>query len=177
MEGFLPFSRATIMLDVVALAMFAVIPVMLWAIYLVKYRKNYQLHKRVQLWLGGVLFVTVLLFELDIRINGWRQHATVSPHYDGMLFPILYIHLFFAISTSLLWIYTIIAAWRKFPKPASPNGYSRIHKPVAKTAAVFMCMTAITGWTFYYMAFVAGPQDVATPPAATAAGQMTDASD
>ena len=46
-DGFLG-TRASFMLDVVALAMAVLLPVLGWSIYLVKYRQKYALHKRVQ---------------------------------------------------------------------------------------------------------------------------------
>ena len=45
-DGFLP-TRASIMLDVVFVAMALVIPLMLYAIYLVKYRRAYELHRKI----------------------------------------------------------------------------------------------------------------------------------
>ena len=53
-DGFLG-TRASFMLDFVFLAMFAVIPIMGWSIYQVKFRRRYQLHKWVQVALGIVL--------------------------------------------------------------------------------------------------------------------------
>ena len=47
------------MLDVVFLAMFVVVPVMLYSIYLVRYRRRYRLHKRLQLGLGLILLMAV----------------------------------------------------------------------------------------------------------------------
>lgn len=143
------------MLDVVASAMFIVVPVMLWSIWLVRNRRNYVLHKRVQLSLGGLLLVAVVLFEIDMRMNGWRHLAEPSPFYETWLFPVLYVHLFIAISTTLLWVITIVGALMKFPNPVRPTGYSVWHKRFAKPAAAGMCCTAVTGWTFYIMAFVA----------------------
>ena len=55
------------MLDLVFLAMFAVLPVLGWSIAQVKYHRRYLLHKRVQLTLGAVLLVTVSAFEIDMR--------------------------------------------------------------------------------------------------------------
>ena len=154
-DGFLPFSRASFMLDIVALAMLVVVPTMLLSIYQVKYRRRYALHKRMQLTLGALLLVAVGLFELDIRINGWRHLAEASPYYETWLNPVLYVHLFFAISTTILWIYTIVGALRHFAKDPVPNAYSAQHRRVARLAALTMCCTAVTGWTFYWMAFVA----------------------
>ena len=77
-DGFLPW-RASIMLDVVFLAMFLVIPVMGWSIYQVKYRQKYDLHKKVQLSLGLVLLITVGLFEVDMQIfTDWGERADPS---------------------------------------------------------------------------------------------------
>ncbi|MFO0947844.1 MAG: DUF420 domain-containing protein [Planctomycetota bacterium] len=156
MPGFLPYSRASFMLDFVAVAMFLILPILTFSIYLVKSRKNYRLHKQLQVFLGALLLVAVALFELDIRIHGWRHLAEPSPYYHTALFPVLYVHLFFAVSTSLLWVVTIVHALRVIPSPPAPGPWSKAHKRLAIPAALTMYTTAITGWTFYYMAFVAG---------------------
>ena len=155
LPGFLPFSRASLAVDVVALTTLAVVPLLAWSIYLVKYEKNYALHRKIQLTLAGLVLGAVVLFELEVRIYGWRQFAEPSPFYDTILFPVLYVHLFFAISTPLLWIYTILGAVRRFPKPPRPNEYSPRHRRVARLAAAGMLCTAFTSWIFYYLAFVA----------------------
>ena len=85
--------------------------------------------------LGVVLLVVVVLFEVDVRVYGWRQFAEASAYYDSWVFPSLYIHLVFAISTTFLWIYVIVAALRQFDSPPKPNAYSRRHKWIAKIAA------------------------------------------
>ena len=158
-DGFLPW-RASLMLDVVFLAMFAVVPAMAVSIYLVKYHGKFTLHKRIQVTLGIVLLLTVATFEIDMRINGWRPRAEASPYYaevwtEGWVNRWLMIHLVFAVSTALLWIYVIVQALRKFPNPPAPCAYSPTHKRWARLAAADITMTALTGWTFYYLAFVA----------------------
>lgn len=154
MPGFLPYSRASFMLDFVAIAMFLILPILSYSLYLVKVRKDYRTHKKLQIFLGLLLLVAVVLFEVDIRIYGWRHLAEPSPYYSTSLFPVLYIHLFFACSTSVLWIVTILLALRKFPRPPVPSHHSDWHKRLAWPAAITMYITAITGWTFYWMAFV-----------------------
>lgn len=149
-----PFSRATVMLDAVAAAMIVFLPALGWGIHLARSRKRYAQHKTVQLSLTVLLLVTVTLFELDLRRNDWRQRASASPYYNTVLFPVLYVHLVFAVSTAILWIYTIVAALRGFARPPLPGGYSSRHKFVARLAAVDMCCTTISGWVFYVMAFV-----------------------
>ena len=47
-NGFIPNSRGSLMLDVVFLAMFVVLPVLAVSIWLVKKRGKYQLHKTLQ---------------------------------------------------------------------------------------------------------------------------------
>jgi uncharacterized membrane protein YozB (DUF420 family) len=155
LHGFLG-TRGSFMLDVVFLAMFAVVPAMAVSIYLVKIRRRYTLHKWLQVTLGAILLTAVLAFEVDMRIHGWRARAEPSPYYisklvDGML----YVHLFFAVPTVLVWGYVIIDALRKFPRPPFPGPHSRRHKFWGWFAAVEMTMTAVTGWIFYWMAFVA----------------------
>jgi uncharacterized membrane protein YozB (DUF420 family) len=158
-EGFLG-TRASLMLDVVFLAMFAVLPAMGVSIYLVKFRRQYALHKTLQLVIGVILAIAVTVFEIDIRIHDWRPRAEASPYYDanplrGLVNWSLWIHLCFAVSTVVLWIFVVVQALRKFPRPPMPNAYSRRHIFWARLAALDMVMTSVTGWVFYCIAFVA----------------------
>jgi uncharacterized membrane protein YozB (DUF420 family) len=153
-------TRASLMLDVVALAMVAVVPVLAFSVYQVRYQRNYVLHKRIQLALGAVLLVAVTLFEVDIRMYGWRHRAAASAFAgtDGStnwVMLSLWIHLFFAISTTLLWIVVITRALANFPSPPEPGPHSPWHLKWARIAAIDMTCTAVTGWVFYYLAFVA----------------------
>ncbi len=153
-DGFLG-TRASIMLDVVFAAMFVIVAAMVWAIQLAK-QGNYTLHKQVQLTLGIVLLVAVVLFEVDMRfLTDWRIRAEPSPYYHSWVFPSLYVHLACAIPAALLWIYVITAALRQFGSPPKPGPHSRTHMTFAKLAALEMFLTAVTGWIFYYLAFVA----------------------
>jgi putative membrane protein len=152
-DGFLG-TRASFMLDFVFLAMFGVIPIMGWSIYQVKFNRRYQLHKTVQLILGVVLLVAVTLFEVDMRLYGWTDRAAPgSGKPSAAVWTTLYIHLFFAITTAALWIFVIVQALRKIPKPPGPCEYSSRHLFWGKLAAVDMFMTALTGWVFYLLAF------------------------
>jgi uncharacterized membrane protein YozB (DUF420 family) len=160
-SGFVPGSRGSLMLDVVFAAMFVVVPLLAASIYLVKYRHQFSLHKKLQLTMAAVLFVAVLLFELDIRLNGWEERAGPSPYFDpankwncpaGIS---LIIHLSFAVPTLVLWVMVVVQALRKFSKPPMPGPHSPWHARWGMVAAVGMLLTAITGWIFYWLAFVA----------------------
>ena len=148
------------MLDLVFLTMFAVLPVMAWSIWQVRYGRRFDLHRRVQLSIGAVLGLAVLAFEVDIRLHGWRKRAVASRYWrDGRLNDAidwsLLIHLMCAIPTAFLWTFVIVQALRHFPRPTGPNAYSARHRRWARIAAIEMALTAATGWLFYYLAFVA----------------------
>jgi putative membrane protein len=159
MDGFLG-TRASLMLDVVALAMVALVPVLTFSIYQVKFRRKYALHKAIQLTLGAVLLVAVTLFEIDIRLHGWRHRAAASPYssHEGStdwVMLVLSIHLFFAVTSAVLWVLVIYRALRNFPNPPQPGPHSAWHRRWAMIAAIDMTCTAVTGWVFYWLAFVA----------------------
>jgi putative membrane protein len=154
-DGFLR-TRAPLMIDVVCLAMIGVVLVLAWSVYQVKVRHRYQLHKWTQITLGAVLLVVVILFEVDIRLHGWEERAanTIGGRPAPIVFNALYVHLVFAISTVILWPITIGLAVTNFSDPTHPGPHSRVHIPLARTAAADMVLTALTGWIFYWLAFV-----------------------
>ncbi|MCH2116077.1 MAG: DUF420 domain-containing protein [Pirellulales bacterium] len=154
-DGFLG-TRASLMLDVVFVAMIAVTSVMIWSIYQVRRRRKFLLHKRVQLVLAGALVIVVSAFEIDIRLYGWQDRAAGAPGgpVDPWVWRALYTHLFFAITTTLLWPWVIYRAWKLFPKPPRPGDHSSSHIFWARLAALDMLLTALTGWIFYGLAFV-----------------------
>lgn len=158
-HGFLP-TRGTLMLDFVFVAMIAIIPVLAWSIYLARYRRQYELHKRVQVALALVLLVAVALFEIDVRFfTDWEALAAASPYFQPdawcTVWYALVVHLCFAVPTPFIWAFVIVQALRRFPQPAAPSAYSRLHLFRARVAAIGMVMTAVTGWVFYWLAFVA----------------------
>ena len=154
-DGFLG-TRATFMLDVLVLAMAVVVVVLAWSIYQVKYRRRYQLHKWVQVGLGVVLLAAVIVFEVDVRLHGWEERAAgqLGGHAPAHVWVALAIHLVFAVTATVLWPVVIIQAMRNFPNPPAPGPHSQFHLRWARIAAIDMFITAFTGWTFYYLAFV-----------------------
>jgi hypothetical protein len=162
LDGFVPGSRGSLMLDVVFLAMFLVVPLLVASIWIVKYRRHYVLHKRLQLALAGLLLVAVTLFEIDLQLfTKWEDRAVGSPYFDpankwGCLAGLsLIVHLTFAVPTLLLWIVVVTRALRKFDRPPRPGPHSRWHSFWGFVAAGGMVMTGLTGWFFYWLAFVA----------------------
>lgn len=149
-------SRASLMLDVVFLAMLLVVPTLAYSIQLAK-RGRYTAHKTLQVVLASVLLVAVTAFEVDMRFfTDWRVLAEPSPYYaSGAVWTSLLIHLAFAVPTLVLWIIVTVGALRKFDDPARPGPHSRFHRRWGMAAGYGMFLTAATGWVFYYLAFVA----------------------
>jgi hypothetical protein len=167
LSGFLPFSRASLMLDIVFLAMFVIVPLLLTSIHLARHRLQYTLHKRLQLAMAGVLLFAVGMFEIDMQLfTDWESLAADSPYFDpankwGSPVGIgLLIHLSFAVPTLVLWVLVVVQALRKFPSPPVPAAHSRWHRRFGWLAAAGMLLTAATGWAFYWLAFVAAKSEL-----------------
>jgi uncharacterized membrane protein YozB (DUF420 family) len=153
-DGFLG-TRASLMLDLIVVAIGGVLVILGWSVYEVKYRRRYELHKRVQIILAVVLLLAVTAFEIDIRLHGWEDRAAgqIGGSASTVVRNVLLVHLFFAITTVILWPVVIIRALRHFPHPPAPAAHSRWHIFWARLAALDMLGTAVTGWLFYWMAF------------------------
>ena len=60
-NGFLGY-QTTFMLDFVVCALVLIVPLLLWSLWLVKFRRRYVVHKRLQITLGIVLLIAVTAF-------------------------------------------------------------------------------------------------------------------
>lgn len=171
-------TRATFMLDVIFAAMFLVLPILSWSIWLVRVKKNYTLHKRVQLGLFAALLLSVTLFEIDVRfVSGWRERAEPSPYYaslttdgpfwdaiclrvlqfnsvPGLVSRALAIHLVFSITTLLLWTNVVINALKRSAAQPLPNMSGSSHRFWGWLTVCDTALTAVTGAIFYWLAFV-----------------------
>ena len=155
-DGFLGTS-ASLMLDVVVCSLILVVPTLAFSIYLVRYRRNYAWHKRIQIALGAVLLVVVALFEIDMRMQGgfWAMTED-SPYYESKFLPMLLgVHLVFSVSTVLIWAWTLFTAIRRFPTPVGPGEFSPVHRALAWIAVLDMVATVVTGLLVYYYGFIA----------------------
>jgi len=158
--GFLPW-RGPFMIDVIVVAMVLVLIALAWSLFSVKYRQRYHRHKVIQLCLAGGLLILLLLFEIDIQfVENWKERAGASPYYDaatgsGLVIYALWIHLLFATTTLALWLLVILRALNHFPNPPRPNRHSAYHSRWGMVAAIDMVLTAVSGWAFYFFAFVA----------------------
>jgi hypothetical protein len=159
-HGFLGYN-ATFMLDLVVCALVFVVPVLAVSLYLVTVRRNYIWHRRLQLFLAGVLLLTVAAFEVDLQVihHGWQNivrqsRPEISVSDFDFVRTVLHIHLVFAISTPLLWAVTISLALRSFGNPPAPSTHSPLHGWLGWISAIDLAMTSATGLLFYYFTFV-----------------------
>jgi hypothetical protein len=143
------------MMDVVALAILLVIPALAASVWLARVKRNYLRHKQVQLALSLALAVVLGLFEAEVRRHPWTDAAAASPFYATWLFPVFYVHLTVAVTTTALWVLALATALARIPKPPRPGPFSRVHRRLGQAAAIGLAATAVTGWTFFWVAFLA----------------------
>lgn len=156
LPGFLP-ARGSFMLDLVCVAMIAVTVLMLLSVALARFAKQYRWHRSMQLTLAIVLLLAVVAFEIDVRFfTDWRKLAEPSPYYASSLVDrLLALHLCFAIPTPFLWGYVVYGAMKHFRDVRPSPSYSSHHRWWGRLATAAMFLTALTGWMFYWTAFVA----------------------
>jgi hypothetical protein len=161
-HGFLG-NDASFMLDFVVCALVLLVPLLVFSLYTVKVRRNFDLHRKLQATLAAILLVAVVAFEVDMRWHGgWKrivnkdsQHPRLAEEELARVEKVLFVHLVFAISTPFLWGTTLVLAWKRFPRPPLPGAHSRLHKSLGWASAADLTLTSVTGLWFYYVAFAA----------------------
>ncbi len=159
--GFLGYPT-TFMLDFVVCALIVIVPLLLWSLWLVRFRRNYSAHKRLQIALGVILLAAVTAFEVDMRLHGGWENILAQQQLPEAAFkakisevrPWLYLHLMFAVSTPFLWATTITLALRRFGAKPIPGTHSRLHKLLGWASTIDITLTSVTGLWFYYAAFI-----------------------
>ena len=154
-DGFLGTS-GSLGMDVVVVGLLAVLPLLAWSIHVVRTRRDYATHKLLQLTIAVALLVCIVIFEIDIRlVSDWKVRARPSPWWPGGVLTMLGVHLIFAVSTLVLWVWTVWDALVKFPSPPVPGGHGGRHRVMGRLAAIDLVLTTITGLLFYWLAFIA----------------------
>ena len=152
-KGFLG-TRADLLMDIVIVALVAVVPIVLYNWRLAR-TKQFSRHKAMQIALIIVLGAVVGVFEYDLSSQGGIFKATAASSLAGtptLNFWIRF-HSFFAESTVLIWLVLITVSLIKFPKPPAPNAFSGIHRFWGRIGMVWMLATGITAIPVYYFGF------------------------
>ncbi|HWL09539.1 MAG TPA: DUF420 domain-containing protein, partial [Planctomicrobium sp.] len=132
-HGFLGHD-ASFMLDFVVTALIVLVPIQLYSLYLVKFRRNFLWHRNLQVALGLTLLVAVTAFEVDMQLihGGWMNVVNKDPDVPRLtsekiahVQQVLRIHLLFAITTPLLWGITLFLALRNYRAPKFVGPHSR----------------------------------------------------
>jgi len=148
MQGFLG-TRSDFIVDAV-MVYFAVLPfLMLYSFHLVS-KQKVLLHRNLQIFLLLLTTISVISLELDIRLGELNAKAYLSSYYDSLTLKYtFFVHLFFAISSFLLW------AWMVFKYSNFSLNKIKSTKHILFGKIVFwgMVLTVITGWLIYMMVF------------------------
>lgn len=155
--GFLG-TRASLLADIAYIIMLLLIPAISWSLELLVLRKNYLLHKKVQLFLTGAFLVATALFCVDFFVYGW-EHRTAEP--EGMIPRITYmtltIHLVFWAVTALIWMLLLVQSLRKIPNPPEPCDFGPTYIYWLIMLILQLFLATLTGWEFYMLAYCFGP--------------------
>jgi len=147
MEGFLG-TRADFIIDLVMVTS-ALLPFLLLAAILLARKEKYDLHKWSQITLFTTVNLLVLALEIDIRFGGIDEVIAQSKYYGSDTLTIVFlVHLFFAISSTLLWFWLIIISVRRYPVH-----FRFPHKKYGIITYIDIVLTVITGWMLYAMVF------------------------
>ncbi len=148
------FPNTDILIDVVNFSFIVIVPTLIYSWTKVR-RGEYLLHKKVQLTLFAVLFVAVILFEIDLRQRGGIFEMVKDSQFSDtmMLNGLIWFHMFVSITTSIIWTGLIAMSLWKFASPPVPNSFSGAHKLFGRIGMIDMILTGVTGVMLYFLGF------------------------
>lgn len=148
------FPNTDILIDIVNFSFIVIVPALIYS-WAQARKGEYSFHKKIQLTLFAVLFVAVILFEVDLRMRGGIFEMVKDSRFAGTAFlnGLIWFHMLTSITTSFIWIGLIGMSLRKFASLPVPNNFSRIHKSWGKLGMIDMILTGITGVMLYVLGF------------------------
>ncbi|MBL8201237.1 MAG: DUF420 domain-containing protein [Chromatiales bacterium] len=147
-------ARGDALIDVGILSIVAVVPILLWSWGLAR-KKQWTLHKRVQLATAALLGIVVLLFEIDLSRMGGIFAVTAGSSYagTGTLNAWIWTHTAFAISSTIAWVLLVAASLIRFPSPPEPK-YFASHRYFGRLAMILMLGSGATAVPMYVYGFI-----------------------
>jgi hypothetical protein len=154
-QGFLG-TRADLLFDIIVVSLILIVPLLIYSLYLVRVKKDYVTHKNIQVGVSIVVAIVLVLFEMNLYFTGGVEQLLVGSSYQGtsIMDTIMKVHLFFSISTAILWPVVLISALVKMPKPPRPTPDSKRHRILGWIAFFDMIGTGVTGVIVYAFIFV-----------------------
>lgn len=148
------FPNTDWLIDIVNFSFIVIVPALIYSWIKVR-NGEYSLHKKVQLTLFAVLFVAVILFEVDLKMRGGIFEMVKDSQFAGTAFlnGLIWFHMFVSITTSFIWIGLVAMSLWKFASPPVPNNFSGMHKFWGKIGMIDMILTGITGVMLYVLGF------------------------
>ena len=151
MTGFLG-TGAPLAIDLIVVGLTIILPVLCYSIATVRAGQHGR-HRSLQIAITVVLALALIFFEWQVRaLGGWRSmiaYRALSPSATSLIGWTLAVHLVFSITTPMLWVAALMTSGR-----AWTGQQPRRHRFVARLAAADLILTAVTGWLWYYLAFV-----------------------
>lgn len=151
--GFLG-ARGDALIDIGILSIVAVVPILLWSWSLAR-KKQWTLHKRVQLSTAALLGIVVLLFEIDLSQMGGIFAVTADSASAGTttLNFWIWIHTAFAISSTIVWVLLVAASLIRFPSPPVATAFPT-HRYFGRLAMILMLGSGATAVPMYIYGFI-----------------------
>jgi len=118
--------------------------------------RRFAAHRALQLALLAVCFLTVIAFEVQVRLAGGSGAfvASAAPALRPAARALLRIHITFAVVTYLMWAGLAMASVRRFGRTL-PGAYSRRHKRFGWAVLGGLAFTAASATGMYWLVFVA----------------------
>ncbi len=139
MSGFLG-TKANFIVDlIITISLF--LPFLLLLSFYFASIGKYVLHKNLQIILIIIASLLVISLEIEIRAHGANTNTP-------QLKAVLVVHLIFAISSFLGWLYLIVKSL------TSKQPFNFNHKKIGKAVFIGLCLSIISGWFLYFLAFV-----------------------
>ena len=141
--GFLG-TQAPFYMDVITLY-FGVLPFLMGSAIYMAVKKNYTLHKRMNLTIYAVTLGIVVLFEVGVRISGGFAYFVQS---SNATYSFMITFLFFHILVAFISVvaYTLLT-YKTVTKLQN-------HRKFGKLVYLGMTVTSITGVMIYYFLFI-----------------------
>jgi len=143
------------MIDLVTVSLVVIVPLVIYS-WRAARAGSYLNHKRAQVTLLVVLSIAVTFFEIDMQQSGGVFELARGGRFADTLFlyASVYIHLFFSVTTSFLWVFLAVWSLIKFASPPQPNSFSATHMLFGRVAMIDMVLTAVTGIEVYLVGMV-----------------------